>query len=102
MKKKLSFVINIIICILSLVAITVGIYINSYANQGVIESNTTKKTPYWCTEGGTHHEIDEGHGWYKTYAEAKKASQENATSTTACHYEIQECPCGLFTYYWGN
>ena len=102
MKKKLSFVVNILICILSLLSITVGIYISSYANQGVIESNTTVSEPYWCTDGGTHHEIDEGHGWYKSYKEAEQAAFNNSSSTTSRHYEIQECPCGLFTYYWGN
>ena len=102
MKKKLSFAINIIICILLSIVITVGIYINSYANQNVIESNTTVSEPYWCTEGGTHHVIDEGHGWYKSYKDAEEASAKNSASTTARHYEIQECPCGLFTYYWGN
>mgnify|MGYP002551798127 CR=1 FL=1 len=66
------------------------------------KSETTKKTPYWCTEGGTHHVIDEGHGWYKSYKDAEEASAKNSASTTARHYEIQECPCGLFTYYWGN
>ena len=95
MKKKLSFVVNILICILSLVAITVGIYINSYANQDVIESNTTASEPYWCTEGGTHHIIDEGIGWYKTYDEARKAS----LIAPSHHFEIQECDCGLFTCY---
>ena len=95
MKKKLSFVVNILICILSLVAITVGIYINSYANQNVIESNTTASEPYWCTEGGTHHIIDEGIGWYKTYDEARKAS----LIAPSHHFEIQECDCGLFTCY---
>ena len=27
-------------------------------------------TPYWCDEGGTHHVIDKGIGWYDTYNEA--------------------------------
>ena len=102
MKKKLSFVVNILICILSLLSITVGIYISSYANQGVIESNTTVSEPYWCTDGGTHHEIDEGHGWYKSYKEAEQAAFNNSSSTTSRHYEIQECPCGLFTYYYND
>ena len=100
MKKKLSFVINIIICILLSIVITVGIYINSYANQNVIESNTTVSEPYWCDEGGSHHVIDEGHGWYKSYKEAERAALANISSTTYCHYEVQECDCGLFTYYY--
>ena len=102
MKKKLSFVINIIICILLSIVITVGIYINSYANQNVIESNTTVSEPYWCDEGGSHHVIDEGHGWYKSYKEAERAALANISSTTYCHYEVQECDCGLFTYYYND
>ena len=102
MKKKLSFVVNILICILSLLSISVGIYINSYANQDVIESNTTVSEPYWCDEGGSHHVIREGNGWYKSYKEAEQAAFNNSSSTTACHYEIQECDCGLFTYYYND
>ena len=102
MKKKLSFVINIIICILLSIVITVGIYINSYANQNVIESNTTVSEPYWCDEGGSHHVIDEGHGWYKSYKEAERVALANISSTTYCHFEIQECDCGLFTYYYND
>lgn len=72
------------------------------SSKSTTKSETTKKTPYWCTDGGTHHEIDEGHGWYKSYKEAEQAAFNNSSSTTSRHYEIQECPCGLFTYYWGN
>ena len=97
MKKKLSFVVNILICILSLVSISVGIYINSYANQDVIESNTTVSEPYWCDEGGSHHVIREGIGWYKTYSEAEQAA--NIGDRRGHHYEVQECDCGLFTCY---
>ena len=64
------------------------------------KSETTKKTPYWCDEGGSHHVIDEGHGWYKSYQEAERAALANISSTTYCHYEVQECDCGLFTYYY--
>ena len=64
------------------------------------KQETTKKTPYWCDEGGSHHVIDEGHGWYKSYKEAERAALANISSTTYCHYEVQECDCGLFTYYY--
>ena len=72
------------------------------SSKSTTKSETTKKTPYWCDEGGSHHVIPEGNGWYKSYKEAEQAAFNNSSSTTACHYEIQECDCGLFTYYWGN
>ena len=65
------------------------------SSKSTTKSETTKKTPYWCTEGGTHHIIDEGIGWYKTYDEARKAS----LIAPSHHFEIQECDCGLFTCY---
>ena len=70
------------------------------SSKSTTKSETTKKTPYWCDEGGSHHVIDEGHGWYKSYKEAERAALANISSTTYCHYEVQECDCGLFTYYY--
>ena len=70
------------------------------SSKSTTKSETTKKTPYWCDEGGSHHVIDEGHGCYKSYKEAERAALANISSTTYCHYEVQECDCGLFTYYY--
>ena len=61
------------------------------------KKSVTASEPYWCDEGGSHHVISEGIGWYKTYSEAEQAA--NIGDRRGHHYEIQECDCGLFTCY---
>lgn len=68
------------------------------------EENTTsaQKEAYWCTEGGTHHTIDEGNvgGWYKTYDEAKTAARNYLLNKFggSGRWYVEQCDkCGLWT-----
>ena len=59
----------------------------------------TQTQPYWCTEGGTHHILSKGLGWFNSYDEAYKAGGEYINQ----HYNgnggwyVDQCDCGKWT-----
>lgn len=55
--------------------------------------------PYWCTEGGTHHILTKGLGWYYSYDEAYKAGGEyiNKHHNGNGGWYVDQCDCGKWT-----
>lgn len=63
-------------------------------------SSTTTTSAYWCTEGGSHHIIDVGLGWYSSYNAARQAGLAYiGNSGSSGSWEVQECDCGKYTVY---
>lgn len=65
-------------------------------------SGTTTTAPYWCTDGGKHHVITAGIGWYDSYNEARNAAMDYISKNSnglGGRWEVQECSCGLYTAY---
>lgn len=75
-------------------------YYSSWCDKKSVTTSSAKpKTPYYCDEGGTHHSISVGLGWYSTFDEAKKAGMAKIGNGSGS-WEVQECDyCGKFTVY---
>ncbi|MDE6149490.1 MAG: hypothetical protein K2F81_05275, partial [Ruminococcus sp.] len=58
----------------------------------------TQTQPYWCNEGGKHHVINVGIGWFTSYNEATNAAKNFLIKNeNYYHYQVDQCFCGKYT-----